>query len=333
MDYSLEINLKDRSRYENIVRSIVEYGSSVKDAIFENLPNELITPYQRIREIYNQEIIRGKGKLDTNSVVQQYMNVPGAEELVRYLLLATVLLTGFKNLRNELIYRVMARNYDHIINLIKSPSYGIINNVSNVLLKGYVSEGIKGEDIGEVSNAIHSFTYGLRKLVNARKTTLLRWVSKFRDIENFERELVLFYPTRANERRRRAIKTFIRWVSHETNLPIALEIMRRGAYRRYAMAADIYSTMVTIRSGAFLTLRDDRIIKIINKIMINRETGTTVRIDEVKGLVRSIGRISNDPIIYERGAFKIGHDYCSKLKCNECPINRVCMKFTWVRIK
>ncbi|MGC8543443.1 MAG: hypothetical protein ACP5NQ_05840 [Vulcanisaeta sp.] len=107
----------------------------------------------------------------------------------------------------------------------------------------------------------------------------------------------------------------------------------RGGYRRYTMIADVYSVLVTIRSGAFLILRDDHVLKILNKIVANREGGVTIKVDEVKGITRSVGRFSNDPIIYERGAFKIGHDYCSRLKCDECPLNKVCMKFTWVNIK
>ncbi len=330
---SLEIDLRRRERYEGIVKAISEFGLSTKEAIFENLPSELSTTYQRIREIYMQETNRGKNKVDVNHLVQLYANVPKTEELLRYLLFITVLFTGFQNLRNELIYRVAARNYERINQLLNDPRYSIVNDISMALLNDYLNEGVKGEDIKEVSNAVHSFVYGLRKLTGAYRTTLLRWIPKFRDIASFEKALVMFYPIRANERRRRAIRTFIRWVSHETNLPIALGIIFREAYRQYVMTADIYSTLVTIRSGAFLTLLNDHTLKILNEIMANRNGGVTVRVYEVKGIVRAVGRLSNDPIIYERGAFKIGHDYCSKLRCSECPINKVCMKFTWVNIK
>ncbi len=330
---SLEINLKDRSRYEDIVKTIVEFGSSVKEAIFENLPSELTTTYQRVREIYIQEITRSRGRVDINSLIQLYANVPKVEELLRYLLLSTVLFTGFHNLRNELIYRVLSKNYDYLGGVITNPSYSVINDVSNRLLSDYESEGIRGESVQDVYNAIYSFVYGIRKLTKSYGTTLLKWIPKFRDINDFEKSLLMFYPVKANERRKRAIRTFIRWVSHETNLPVALGILLRGGYRRYTMIADVYSVLVTIRSGAFLILRDDHVLKILNKIVANREGGVTIKVDEVKGITRSVGRFSNDPIIYERGAFKIGHDYCSRLKCDECPLNKVCMKFTWVNIK
>ena len=330
---SLEIDLRRRDRYEDIVRVINEYGSSVKESIFENLPDELTVPYQRIRELYMQETTRGRGRIDVNSLIQLYMNVPKAEELLRYLLLATVLFMGFRNLRNEVIYKVMHRNYDRINHLLSNPEYSLINDISMKLLSDYESEGVKGEDVQEVSNAVHSFVYGLRKLTKAYGTTLLRWVPKFRYVADFEKALPMFYPPRANERRKRAIRTFIRWVSHETNLPVALGIISRGEYRRYTMVADVYSTMVTIRSGAFLVLGNDHAMKVLNKILVNRDGGVTIKVDEVKGLVRATGRLSNDPIVYERGAFRIGHEYCSRLKCNECPLNKVCMRFTWVNIK
>lgn len=330
---SLEIDLRRKDRYEDIIRAINEYGSSVKEAVFENLPDELMVPYQRIRELYIQETTRGKGRVDINSLIQLYMNVPKAEELLRYLLLATVLFMGFRNLRNEVIYRVIRRNYNMVSRLISNPDYSLINEVSMKLLNDYEGEGIKGEDVQEVSNAVHSFVYGLRKLTKAYGTTLLRWIPKFRDINDFEKALPMFYPPRANERRKRAIRTFIRWVSHETNLPVALGVISRSGYRRYTMIADVYSTMVTIRSGAFLVLNNDHAMKILNEILVNKDSGVTIKVDEVKGLVRATGRLSNDPIIYERGAFRIGHEYCSRLKCNECPLNKVCMKFTWVNIK
>ncbi|WP_054857876.1 hypothetical protein [Vulcanisaeta sp. JCM 16159] len=330
---SLEIDLRRKDRYEDIIRSINEYGSSVKELVFENLPDELMVPYQRIRELYIQETTRGKGRIDVNFLIQLYMNVPKTEELLRYLLLVTVLFTGFRNLRNEVIYRVIRRNYDTVGRLISSPDYSLINDVSMKLLNDYEGEGIKGEDIQEVSNAVHSFVYGLRKLIKAYGTTLLRWIPKFRDINDFEKSLQMFYPPRTNERRKRAIRTFIRWVSHETNLPVALGIISRGGHRRYTMIADVYSTMVTIRSGAFLALNNDHSMKILNKILVNKDGGVTVKVDEVKGLVRATGRLSNDPITYERGAFRIGHEYCSRLKCGECPLNKVCMKFTWVNVK
>lgn len=219
--------------------------------------------------------------------------------------------------------------------LISNPDYSLINEVSMKLLNDYEGEGIKGEDVQEVSNAVHSFVYGLRKLTKAYGTTLIRWIPKFRDINDFEKALPMFYPPRANERRKRAIRTFIRWVSHETNLPVALGIiLRGGGHRRYTMIADVYSTMVTIRSGAFLALNNDHAMKILNRILVNKDGEVTVKVDEVKGLTRATGRLSNDPIIYERGAFRIGHEYCSRLKCSECPpLNKVCMKFTWVNIK
>ncbi len=334
---SLEIDLRRKDRYEDIIRSISEYGSSVKEAVFENLPDELMVPYQRVRELYIQETTRSKGRIDVNSLIQLYMNVPKTEELLRYLLLTTVLFMGFRNLRNEVIYRVIRRNYDMISHLISRPEYSLINDVSMKLLNDYEGEGIKGEDIQEVSNAVHGFVYGLRKLTKAYGTTLLRWIPKFRDMNDFEKALTMFYPPRANERRKRAIRTFIRWVSHETNLPVALGIISRGGgHRRYTMIADVYSTMVTIRSGAFLALNNDHAMKILNKILVNKDGGgVTIKVDEVKGgLVRAVGRLSNDPITYERGgAFRIGHEYCSRLKCSECPLNKVCMKFTWVNIK
>ncbi len=330
---SLEIDLRWRDRYEDIIGAINEYGSSVKEAIFENLPDELVVPYQRIRELYIQETTRNRGRIDVNSLIQLYANVPRAEDLLRYLLLATVLLMGFRNLRNEVIYRVMLRNYDRISRIISEPNYSLINEISMKLLNDYEGEGIKGEDVQEVANAMHSFVYGLRKLTKAYRTTLLRWIPKFRDVDDFEKALPMFYPPRTNERRKRAIRTFIRWVSHESNLPIALGIISRGGHRRYTMIADVYSTMVTIRSGAFLAVGGDHAIKVLNRIVVSKGGGITIKVSEVRGLIRAVGRLSNDPIIYERGAFRIGHEYCSRLRCSECPLNKVCMRFTWVNVK
>ncbi len=330
---SLEIDLRNRDRYEDIIRAINEYGLSIKEIIFENLPSELMATYQRIRETYTQEMTRGKGRIDVDSIIQLYLNIPKTEELLRYLLLVTVIFTGFQNLRNELIYRVMMRNYNAINRVITNPSYSLISEISMKLLSDYESEGVKKESIQNINEAVHSFVYGLRKLTRSYGTTLIKWIPKFRNIEAFEKALPMFYPPKVNERRRRAIRTFIRWVSHETNLPIALGILTRGNYRQYTLIADVYSTMVTIRSGAFLAINNDHALRIINKILPNKDSNLTIKVDEVKGLVRAIGKLSSDPIIYERGAFRIGHEYCSRLKCSECPLNKVCMKFTWVNIK
>jgi hypothetical protein len=159
----------------------------------------------------------------------------------------------------------------------------------------------------------------------------VRWISRFRGMRDFENGLRIFYPTRASERRRRAIRAFIRWVSHETNVPIALRILSNRGYREYTPVVDIYSASVTIRTGAFLAVRSDASSKLLWRITRNTE-GLTVRVDEVKGLVRGVARLSGDPILYERGAFHIGYHYCRR-GCVDCPVSGVCIRFPWVSIR
>ncbi|WP_069806524.1 hypothetical protein [Vulcanisaeta thermophila] len=324
-----EINLKDLSRYEDLISRITEYGASVRESVFNALPDELMTAFERVREIYMQGVLRGKGRVDSASIINEYLNVPRIEELLRYLLLTTVLFTGFRRLMNEKVYGVLLRNYQDIKPLLTDPSYKVIGDLSARLVHDY---GGSEDDVQEVYNALHGFVYGIRKLTGAYKTTLVKWLPRFTDVGELEESLQIFYPPRANERRRRAIRTFIRWVSHESNLPVALGLILRGRYRSYMPIVDIYSSMVTIRSGAFLALGSERVGKLLHKILTNRERAV-VRIDEVKGIVRSTARLSSDPILFERGAFRIGHDYCVKLKCDECPLNRYCMKITWVVMK
>ncbi len=330
----IKIDLRHREKYEATIKAILEYGFKVKEAVFEYLPDALTAPYIRVRELYQQEIVRSRGKLDYTSILQLYSNIPKIEEFLRYLLFTTVVFTGVNDLRNEILYRVLARNYGLIESLIMNPNYDAVNDVALKLKDDYEREGGKVGDVRMLINSISSFIYGMRKLQGAYKSTLLRWIPRFKTMMELEKSLMMFYPEKATERRLRSIRTFIRWVSHETNAPIAIGVLQRGEYRKYTMIADMYSTLTTIRSGAFLAVKRDSVLGIINKIAEGKTMGSaTLRINDVKGIVRATGRLSGDPIVFERGAFKIGKEYCSKLKCDECPLKEVCVGFTWVKVK
>jgi len=310
--------------------AIRDHGASIPELIFNYLPDDLSHIPGKVREIYIQETIRSRRGIDVGSIFANYMNIPNLERLLRYMLLVTVLFTGFRELWVEKLLETIRNNYNKIVGILEAPSYGVINDVSIELLESYYSKsGVKG-DPQEVAGSITSFVHGLRRLTKAHGTNLARWISRFRNVRDFEGGLRMFYPTRASERRKRAMRTFIRWVSHETNLPIALRILLNRGYKEYMPIVDMYSASVTVKTGAFLALRNDASAKLLWKITRSKDK-VELRIDEVKGIVRGVARLSGDPILYEKGAFHIG--YNCRLGCNDCPLEDVCFVFPWVSIR
>lgn len=319
--------LREIEPYLKIVDKIKTYGITVKEILLENLPDEIQHIPDRVKEVYSYIITRRD--LIFDEILVQYRNIPNLELLTRYIIFYCCVTTGVKNFRVEKLLKSLKECYPEYKQFLEQPEYNSINKIVNLIKDRY---GDVNEN--ELSKALTRFTYGIRKITRAYKCQVFEWIMKFRDLKEFETSLRMFFTKKFNDRKRRALRTIVRMFIHETNIPIAINLIKSGVYRKYVPIVDIYSTLVTMRSGAFLILKPD-LDKVKNiEIMIkSSQESIKFRLDYVKGIVRNVAKLSTDPILYERGAFNIGYRYCSKNNCNECPINDICKKFTHIIVK
>lgn len=77
------------------------------------------------------------------------------------------------------------------------------------------------------------------------------------------------------------VKTILRLFIHESNIPLALKIAYTPEYKKYVIHGDMYTALVTLRSGAFEdldTLTSQRVkLRVAKRIICeNREGGGDV---------------------------------------------------------
>ncbi len=318
--------LREIERYLEIVEGIRDYGSRVNELIIEYLPEDLSHLPQRIREIYRE--YSKKKDITFSELVNAYKNIPNIETLTRYVILCYCTIPALRIFHIEKFLTVMRELYREIKGFIENPEYKDIDSVAKLI-------GEKYNDVNRelLITMLTKFTHGIRKIVKAYKKDVFEWIMTKQNMRSFEQDLRLFFPRKFNERMRRCLKSIIRIFSHTTNIPIAINIIRKGEYRKYSSIVDMYSTLTTFRSGAFQVMRldSDKVRRI--ETLLSTGNQVIIKLSSVKGIVRSVAKLSLDPILYERGSFTIGYRYCSKNKCEECPIKDICMKYLNIRVK
>lgn len=321
--------LREIEPYLKIVDKIRDFGLTVPELILEKLPDELSYIPARVREVFTYII--SKKDLIFDEIRNLLSNIPNIELLVRYIVLTVISTTGVKDFRAEKLYNTLREVYYDIKPFIENPEYQYVENISRVILDKYG----RPNDYELMSSALSRYVYAIRKITRAYKCNVFEWILKMNNVREMENNFRIFFKPKFNERKRRALRTLIRLFTHETNVPIAVTAIKLKSYRHYVPIVDMYSTLTTMRSGAFLILKVDsdkvRKIELMLKKVGNEEF--KIRLTSVKGIVRSVAKLSQDPILYERGSFYIGYKYCSKLNCSECPINEVCLKYTNIVIK
>jgi len=318
--------LRELERYIEIVEDIREHGRTIKELVLQYLPDDISHVPDRVRELFD-EFMR-KRERSLNELIIMYRNVPRIEIATRYVIFCLCTMAGLKDMRVEKYFSTLREIYSDILPFIENPEYSEVDKIVNLIEMKY-------DKIDKQFLTILTLKYahGIRKVLKAFKKEVFEWIMMLQTIREFEENLRVFFMKKSSERIRKCIRSIIRVFSHRTSFPLAVNIIRKGEYRKYVSIADMYTTLTTFRSGAFLIMKLDS--EKVRKIEAELKSGKEVilRAESVKGIVRSVAKLSLDPILYERGAFDIGYRYCSKNKCEECPISNVCLKYLNIRIK
>jgi len=310
--------LRELDPYITIVERIRDYGATVQELLLQYLPPDLGHLPERVREVFRE--VTKKSDVTFAEIVTHYKNIPHIETLVRYIILYTCVTCGVKDLRTEKLLQALRDAFPNIRDFIEQPEYKDVDRVADEISSRYDPSKV---DRQKLIQHLIKFAHGVRKIVKAYKCEVFEWIMQKKTYRELEQDLRLFFPKKMNERARRALRTIIRMFAHKTNVPIAIFLIRSGEYKKYVSIVDMYSALATMRSGAFLIMKLDS--ENLRQIEQATKAGVqiTLRLDSIKGIVRAVAKLSLDPILYERGSFYIGYRYCSKQKCDECPINNV----------
>ncbi|ACB39001.1 hypothetical protein [Pyrobaculum neutrophilum] len=308
---------------EEVRRRIVEHGLSIRDKVVETLPHSYGLVVEQVKSI--SRVYKG----DFETYLSSLSNVKGLDLLVIYAALVAALYSRRPIGEEEL--RKLAGAFEANV-------YDVVS--ASKLRRALEAVGVEREVADEtISNLLR-----MLNVVGVRYKSPYLWVAKQRRLPKFEKEVRDFiFRGRGGGRVGRGVKLFLRLFIHETNIPLALRIAYTPEYRKYILHGDMYTALVTLRSGAFedvTTLTAERIrARVAKRILCEAREGgprcrdVVFRLESVRGLVRYVGKISGDPVLYERGAYDIGARYCRDLKCDSCPIRDVCRRYTFIKLK
>lgn len=308
---------------EDVRRRIVEHGLSIRDRVVENLPYSYSVMVEQIKSISRTY----KGDFDT--FFSSLSNIKGLDLLIIYVMLVA-LLSRYKALKDDELRSLSAAFEKHIYDVISA------SKLRRVLEEAGVEKEISNETISDLLRSLN--------IVSNKHSTLYAWIAKQRRLSKFEDEVrKIIFKGRGGSRVSRGARLFIRIFIHETNIPLAFKIVHTPEYKKYILHGDMYTALVTLRSGAFEdipTLTSERIkARIAKRILCEaREGGSrcrdvVFRLESIRGLIRHVGKISGDPILYERGAYDIGVKYCKELKCDTCPLRDMCKRYIFIKLK
>lgn len=305
---------------DDVRSALVKRGEEVEDVALATLPQSL-----KYVAIQIKNIIELYKKSDMNTLKNYLENLKEINNLINYFAILSYLI-GYNKKSMDIFIRKYSDNF------IK-----YLNNFSANNLRKFINE--LSEYIIEDSH-INNI---IKILENLNKENSYEWILRQKRVGRFESDVrsILFHG-RGGPGVNRGIKLFVRIFIHKSNIPLAFKIgFNEKEIKKYIIYSDYYTTLVTLRSGAFEDLRTSTSFKLKQKIakrLLCENRGKKcenikVRIGSVRGLVRAVAFLSGDPIKYERGAYDIGKNYCSRLKCDECPIRSVCKKYTFIEVK
>ncbi len=300
-------------------KRIVQHGASIRDRVLETLPHDyemLVEQVKSISRIYRN---------DVDLLIKNLSNIKNLDILVIYTILLSII--------NK--YKVLS--YEELAKL--SQLYGEIDFFSASRVRKVLENAGFGR---ETANEIISNVLRSLNVITSRHKTLYEWVAKQRKMSKFEEEVrTLIFRNEGGNRVGRGVKLLLRLYIHQSNIPIAARIAYTNEVKKYIPHGDIYTTYVTLRSNAFEdvnSLTAERLkARVARSVLGGLREGkyreVTVRLESVRGLIRHVAKISEDPVLYERGAYDIGVKYCRDLKCSQCPIRDVCRQHGFIKVK
>ena len=308
---------------------LVKIGRGVEELVLMDLPRDVAHVPQRVRSLY-EEYTDSRGVVrDVEDFTGELGHTYNIEGFVVYVMTYAALMNAVSRLNVDKLRGALKETYAAHPDFFTDPGTGH-DKLVHIFSEAY------GEDREKLERPVMRLARGLRNVLMRRKKTLYLWLAGYRKIDVLERDLLdSLFPRASSERRLRAVRTLVRIFAHPTNVPIAIRIASNPAERnRYVPTADYYSVLVTIRSGAFEDLRSvtrDRLVGRANAR--SEDSPVRVRLSSVKGLARQVAKASGDPVLYERGAFHIGREYCHVPLCDRCPLNDVCNRYVFFEVK
>ncbi|MEZ0320255.1 MAG: hypothetical protein ABWK05_09755 [Pyrobaculum sp.] len=306
---------------EEVRRRLVEHGLSIRDRVLDTMSYSYGVLAEQIRSISRTY------KTDLDSLIHSLSTVKNLDLLVIYIMLISILYK-YKNLSDDDL-RNISKFYEEVMYDVFSAS-----KTRRVLEEAGVDK--------EVANSVVSDLVKSLNAVSRRHNPPYLWIVKQRKVADFENDIRrLIFRGEGGSRTGRGVKLFLRMFIHETNIPLAVRIAYGQEVKKYILHGDMYTALVTLRSGAFEDVQSitaERIkTRAAKRILCENRGGrcddVVLRLESVRGLVRHVGKISGDPVAYERGAYDVGVKYCKDLKCELCPMRNVCRKLTFIKLK
>ncbi len=307
---------------EAVREAIVKTGLGLEDKVLAVMPRDL-----KYTAIQIRSIIESYKNTDILTISNNLLNIKNIDEIIKYITILAYLI-GYSRAKAEDILEAYPREYESL------------DGLSAGKLRQFI-EKILNNKIDNINNHVNNIIKILNFLKDRKGMYI--WILKQRRVEEFEDEIRRYiFQNDGGYSIDRGVKLFLRLFIDKNSIPLAYKIAyNEREVRRYRIHGDIYTTLVTLRSGAFEDMRSTTVDKIrqrVAKALICRERGERcknirIRLRSVRGLVRSVAYLSGDPIAYERGAYHVGRNYCARLKCDECPIRDVCKKYIFINIK
>lgn len=304
----------------DVRKRVVEYGASIRDKAIETLPHEYSLVVEQIRSISRTY------RNDLNTLILNLANIKNLDLFVIYVTLLAV------------TNRYKALSFDELAKLARSFQMEVDIFSASRLKRALVGAGLSKE----LTDAVISDLIKSLNTIRNKYKSLHIWIVRQKRISIFENKVrSLVFRGQGGGGVGRGVKLFLRLFIHETNAPLAPRIAYTQEVKKYILHGDIYTAYVTLRSGAFEdinSLTSERVKARVAKRLLCGARGercrdVVLRLESVRGLVRHVGKISGDPVLYERGAHDIGVKYCRDLRCEICPIRDVCRKYLFIKIK
>ena len=318
--------------------SIVDHGKSVQDQILSNVSPEYRDVIYQVRSIYSSY-----KRADYDTIKIQLGNVYRLDDFLKYLIALGMVMASL-NLGAKTIdvLQRFNKSYHELLGgdwFVKDRSrLEKFRDVSGINI-----------DVQTLSKWIRYSKSLFSYVRNNAENRVYIWVLRQKRVKDFENDIRdRVFGGEGGNKVNKSIRTILRLLIHESNVPVAVYIARNSSeIKNYEVVADMYTSMVTIRSGSFEDIRLESVEKLKAKVALakrceeRKSTNPNIRCldevvlkyDDVKGIVRSAAKASKDPILFERGAFMIGQLVCRDLRCGECVLKDVCKKYTYIKFK
>lgn len=302
--------------------ALLKAGRGVEDNLISTLPRELKYTADQVKSI-----IETYKNSDINTIKNNLLNIKQIDRLIYYFAIISFLLAFSRGNIDNLI-KIYSENFIKINKFSASSIRNIIYSLIDYLDK---------KNIENYTNKV------LNILENLNRNNIYIWILKQKKIDRFENDIRrILFDGLGGPSADRGVKAFMRIFIDRNNIPLAYTIAYNDReLRKYKVHGDVYTSLVTLRSGAFEdidTLPSQRLKQRIARELLRmdregRYEKVKVRLRSIRGLVRSTAYLSGDPLNYEKGAYFVGRNYCSKLMCDSCPIREVCRKYIFIEIK